>query len=80
MNDADVRYVIGKARRDSKISHAWLMWENKGRWWVLDPTNHPAPIPADSIQPGEYVIHYSYDKHGSYRHKGEALRRTAKRG
>jgi len=68
MNDANVRYVIGKARRESKISHAWLMWQNKGRWWVLDPTNNPSPIPADKIGPNEYIIHYSYDKNGSYRH------------
>jgi len=77
MNDANVRYVIGKAHRTSKISHAWLMWEHKNRWWVLDPTNSPTPIAADSLSPDEYIILYSYDKNGSYRHKGGKARRVA---
>jgi hypothetical protein len=69
MNDAsNLRYVIGKARSTSKISHAWLMWKNEGRWWILDPTNVPQPIPADSVGAGDYVINYSYDHTGSYRH------------
>ena len=66
MNDCDnVRYVIGKARRTSKISHAWLMWKNEGRWWILDPTNAPEPIPADAVGAGDYVVNYSWDRNGS---------------
>jgi hypothetical protein len=34
----NIRYVIGKARRTSKISHAWIMW-NDGRP-VVDPRLH----------------------------------------
>src|SRR5476649_2928512 len=26
LNDGSVRFVIGKARRTSQMSHAWLMW------------------------------------------------------
>ena len=69
MNDPSVRYVIGKARRSSKISHAWLMWQNEGQWWILDPTNNPKPIPAASVSRDEYLVFYSYDRKGSYRHK-----------
>ncbi len=69
MNDPSVRYVIGKARRSSKISHAWLMWKSKGQWWILDPTNVPQPIPAASVSPDEYIVFYSYDRNGSYRHQ-----------
>lgn len=69
MNDAsNVRYVIGKARRTSRISHAWLMWKNEGRWWILDPTNTPDPIAADSVGPDDYIVNYSYDRSGSYCH------------
>ncbi len=69
MNDAEnLRYVIGKARRTSKISHAWLMWKNQGRWWILDPTNVSEPIPADSVGAGDYIVNYSYDRTGSYVH------------
>ena len=68
MNDSSLRYVIGKARRTSRISHAWLMWKNQGRWWILDPTNVPEPIAADSVGPDDYIINYSYDRSGSYCH------------
>lgn len=69
MNDgSNLRYVIGKARRTSRISHAWLMWKNEGRWWILDPTNTADPIPADSVGPDDYIVNYSYDKSGSYCH------------
>jgi len=68
MNDANVRYVIGKASRSSKISHAWLMWKSQGRWWILDPTNTPHPIPASSVGPNDYIVYYSYDRTGSFTH------------
>lgn len=69
LNDPSVRYVIGKARSTSRISHAWLMWKNEGRWWILDCTNTREPIPADRINPArEYIPLYSFGKDGSYRH------------
>jgi hypothetical protein len=66
MNDPSVRFVIGKVRRSSRISHAWLMWKNGGRWWILDPTNLSAPIQANAVASDEYLISYSYDRTGSY--------------
>ncbi len=73
MNDPSVKYVIGKARRTSKISHAWLMWHDGKQWWILDPTNHPDPIPAKSVGPDHYLVTYSYDKHGTYRHRARRM-------
>ena len=68
MGDNDVRYVIGKARRTSKISHAWVMWNDGSRWWILDPTNSSRPIAADSVGNNEYIPLYSYDTGRAYRH------------
>ena len=68
MGDNDVRYVIGKARRTSKISHAWVMWKDGNRWWILDPTNTSRPIAADSVGNNEYIPLYSYDTGRAYRH------------
>lgn len=76
MNDRNVKYVIGKARSTSKISHAWLMWKNEGRWWILDPTNSAEPIPADAVGPNDYIINYSYDQTGSYCHGLQRRSRT----
>lgn len=70
LGDKNIRYVIGKATRTSKISHAWLMWNDGSRWWVLDPTNVSKPIPAESTSRNEYIALYSYDSARSYRHAG----------
>lgn len=68
LGDEKVRFVIGKATRRSKVSHAWVMWENEGRWWILDCTNTSRPLAADRVSKNEYVPLYSYAKSGSYRH------------
>src|SRR5687768_7677757 len=30
MKDENVRFVVGKVSRDSKLSHAWILWQNEG--------------------------------------------------
>ena len=69
MNDKNVIIVIGKARRNSIISHMWLMWKYKDTWWILDPTNVSEPIPMNCINPNDYVPSYLYSKTGSYVNK-----------
>jgi hypothetical protein len=64
----NIRYVIGKARRTSKISHAWIMWNDGAQWWILDCTNTSQPIRASSVSKNEYIPLYSYDSRRCYRH------------
>jgi hypothetical protein len=66
----NIRFVIGKARSTSKISHAWVMWNDGSRWWILDCTNTSVPIPASSVSKNEYIPLYSYDARHCYRHSG----------
>jgi transglutaminase-like putative cysteine protease len=73
LGDRSVRYVIGKARSTSKISHAWVMWNDGNRWWILDPTNSSRPIAADSTSRTEYIPLYSYDRNGCYRHSATQI-------
>jgi hypothetical protein len=73
LGDAHVRYVIGKTRRGAKLSHAWVMWQNQGRWWILDCTNTSRPILAESVSKNQYIPFYSYDKSGCYRHSTTQL-------
>ncbi len=73
LGDSHVRYVIGKARANSKISHAWVMWNDGSAWWILDPTNANRPIPAESTSSKEYIPLYSWAKNGSYRHSATNL-------
>lgn len=68
LNDASVRFVIGKATRNARMSHAWVMWENEGRYWILDCTLKSAPIAADTLSAGTYIPQFSYAKNGSFRH------------
>ncbi len=68
LGDENVRFVIGKASASSKMSHAWVMWQSEGRWWILDPTNVSRPLAADTMSSSRYIPLYSYDKSGAYRH------------
>jgi hypothetical protein len=68
LGDPGALYVIGKAHRRSKSSHAWVYWKSEGRWWILDPTNRANPIAAESVARDRYVPYYSFGKAGAFRH------------
>ena len=69
LNDSSVRFVIGKARASSRVSHAWLLWQqDAGHSWILDCTNTSEPILAERTSNREYIPIYSFDKRGAYRH------------
>jgi hypothetical protein len=72
LGDQNVRFVIGKLDRGSNVSHAWLMWQHEGRWWILDCTMLTHAIPADKAGNNEYVPLYSFGKGGVYRHTDKA--------
>jgi hypothetical protein len=73
LQDASARYVIGKAHRRSRISHAWVMWQDGSNWWILDPTNTSVPIRADRVSADQYIPFYSYAKNGAYRHRSSDM-------
>ena len=72
LQDPNARFVIGKMKRGSHISHAWVMWQHEGRWFILDCTMNSAPIAADRIGNDDYVPLYSFSKGVEYRHSGNA--------
>jgi hypothetical protein len=80
LGDRNVRYVIGKARANSKINHAWVMWNDGGKWWILDPTNVSRPIAADSVSKNEFIPLYSYSAGGAYRHAAANASKAAVAG
>jgi len=73
LNDPSVRFVIGKARSNSKISHAWLLWENNSRWYILDCTNLREPLAVDRVSSHEYIPYYSFTRNGTYRHQATQI-------
>ena len=73
LNDESVRFVIGKARRSSQMSHAWLMWQHDNRWWILDCTNNWDPVQADRVSTSQYIPYYSFAKNVEYRHRSTQL-------
>lgn len=68
LGDSDVRFVIGKTEPGVRLSHAWVMWKNEGRWWLLDCTLKRAPIPADELPTNRYIPLYSFSKASTFRH------------
>ncbi len=68
LGDSDVRFVIGKTEPGVRISHAWVMWKNDGRWWLLDCTLRRAPIAADELPQNRYIPLYSFSKGSTFRH------------
>ncbi len=66
--DAGALFVIGKAEKNARTSHAWVYWRHGGRWWILDCTDRIDPIAADSVSSDRYVPYYSFGKSGAYRH------------
>jgi hypothetical protein len=73
LNDENVRFVIGKARRASQMSHAWLMWEHDNHWWILDCTNNWEPVQADRVSSNQYIPYYSFAKNGEFRHQATQM-------
>ena len=45
LNDQNVRFVVGKTSIHARLSHAWVMWQHEGRWWILDCTNTSSRFP-----------------------------------
>jgi len=73
LQDSSARFVIGKMKRSATVSHAWVMWKNDDRWFILDCTLNSRPIPMDSVAKGDYVPLYSFAKTGTYRHSATSL-------
>jgi hypothetical protein len=72
LGDRSVRFVVGKAKSTSAMSHAWLLWKKDGTWWILDPAHSWEPIPADSVGTSTYLPRYSYTRSGRYAHDGSS--------
>jgi hypothetical protein len=71
--DSGALFVIGKAQKSLRTSHAWVYWRCDGRWWILDCTERADPIAADSVSADRYVPYYSFGKSGTYRHPATQL-------
>lgn len=72
MNDTSLRFVVGKLREGTIGNHMWLMWNDGGKWWILDPTVEWSPIEAASVGAREWVALYSYTREGGLIHTASA--------
>jgi hypothetical protein len=72
LQDPSARFVIGKMTRGARLSHAWVMWQHDGQWWILDCTMLTHAIPVDRAGANEYVPLYSFSKTTAYRHTDKA--------
>jgi hypothetical protein len=76
LGDSGALFVIGKAEKNLRTSHAWVYWRCDGRWWILDCTDRADPVAADTVLPDRYVPYYSYGKLGTYRHPAAQISTT----
>jgi len=68
MGDKSVRFVVGKARRVSNMSHAWLLWAGPEGWLILDATNFSAPLDPNKLSTDEFIPLYSFTAGAKYIH------------
>lgn len=80
MDTSSIRFVVGKARLSSSMSHAWLFWKGPQGWMVLDPTNSGRPIDPERLSSSQLVPTYSYSPGGKYAHSVAAAGKGAKYG
>ena len=59
---------IGKAKKVSTMSHAWLIWQGPDGWLILDATNFSRPLNPERVSKSEFLPIYSYAPGGKYTH------------
>jgi hypothetical protein len=75
MDDRTLRFVVGRARAESGMLHAWLLWKDTTGWWILDATKFSAPLDLDRLGPQEFISYYSYSAKGEFVHAGASARK-----
>ena len=80
MDTRKVRFVIGKAKLQSNMSHAWIIWESPEGWLILDATNYSRPLAPDRLSPAEFIPTFSYSSSGRFAHTVSGAARGAKDG
>jgi len=68
MDDRKVRFVVGRIKSVTNMSHAWLIWKGPTGWMVLDPTFYSRPLDMARLGPGEFTMLYSYTGGGKFVH------------
>src|SRR3954466_13569267 len=68
MDDHSVRFVVGRLKSVSGMSHAWLLWKGPAGWLVLDATMYSRPLDVARLGPQEFIPLYSYTAGGKYVH------------
>jgi len=64
-----VRLCIGKHTPGADEMHAWLIWRDRNRLYILDPSVTGELLPSEKAEPGTYLPYYSYDADRKWRHK-----------
>lgn len=69
MGSGNARFAIGKLKASSRINHAWVYWQNeKGDWFILDPTHRSRPLSVEDVSSQEYLPLYSYAANSVFMH------------
>jgi len=55
------RLCIGKHNASAALMHAWVMWSDGERHYILDPSVSDQPLQTNQAPRGSYIPYYSYD-------------------
>ncbi len=75
MDDKTLHFVVGKARAESGMNHAWLLLNDSTRWWILDATKFSTPLELARLGPSEFIPLYSYTAQGEFVHAAALARK-----
>ena len=75
MDDTTLHFIVGKARAESGMNHAWLLWKDPTGWWILDATKFNMPLEVARLGPSEFIPLYSYTAQGKFVHAAALARR-----
>jgi hypothetical protein len=68
MDDRSIRFVVGRVKSVTGMSHAWLLWKGPEGWLVLDATMYSRPLDLARLGPQEFTPLFSYTASGKYVH------------
>ena len=78
MDTRKVRFVIGKFKRGAAQSHAWLIWNARDGWLILDATMFSRSLDAGRVSQNEFIPIYSYAPGWEYTHGQAAAPKESK--
>ena len=64
-----LRLCIGKHSTSAALMHAWVLWSDGDRQYILDPSVSDTPLLTTRVPRDHYIPYYSYDGDRKWTHR-----------